>query len=130
LIDEQKLRLAGESRVEIELLQPDAFVVDLATGKDLQAFEERSGLDASVGLDDPNDHVDSFLPALAGGLQHGVGLSNARRRSEETLQPAAVGFRRLDALEQLIGIRTLVHTYENNTTRRRLPGGSRRPPRS
>ena len=65
-------------------------------------------------FDDADHDLGSLLQLLLGGLQHRIGLSDARRHPEENFQLAAGsrGFVALHPRENLIGIRPvhLAHT--------------------
>ena len=98
------------ARVEIELLELDPAVLDDATRQELEADEERAGVVAPVGLDDPDDDVALLVLRLeARGLEHRVRLADAGRRAEEDRELAARRPRLLlaHAREQLVGIRPL-----------------------
>ena len=83
LVDQNDLRPAGDDGVEIHLLEPLSLVLDAPARNDLQAFEQRLGLLAAVGLDDTDDDVIAVLLAGAGLLQHLVGLADAGRGADE-----------------------------------------------
>ena len=75
-------------------------------GRTFESLEERLGLGAPVGFDDPDDDVLPFGLARLGRHEHGVGLADAGGHAEEDLQLAAslpllLG---LDLLEQFVGI--------------------------
>ena len=55
LVEQQQLRLAGEGGVEVELVEGDAAVLDLARRQALQPFGQGRGLRPAVGLH-PADH--------------------------------------------------------------------------
>ena len=55
---------------------------------DLEAFQQRFGLAAAVGLDDADDDVVAVLLAGVGLLQHLVGLADAGRGADENPQLA------------------------------------------
>jgi hypothetical protein len=57
LVEQEKLRLAGQRGVEVELGNGDAAVQDLLARQDLEAVEQRGGLPAAVGLDQADDDV-------------------------------------------------------------------------
>ena len=83
LVDQHDLRPAGEDGVEVHLLERLALVLDAPARNDLEAFEQRLGLLAAVGLDDADDDVVAVLLARAGLLQHLVGLADAGRGTDE-----------------------------------------------
>src|SRR5208283_4007178 len=55
LVDENRLRLADEGGVEVELLERAAAIVDAPPWQDLQPLEERFRLAAPMRLDE-SDH--------------------------------------------------------------------------
>src|SRR5262249_39721844 len=61
LVDDHDLGPAGQDRVEVEVLDEDAPVLDAATGDDLEPVDELGGLGATVGLDVGDDAVDAAL---------------------------------------------------------------------
>ena len=89
-------RAAAERRVEIELLQADALVVDLAFRKLLKPLQQRQGVGSGVSFDIACHNVNAQLLRLMRGLQHGVGLPDPRRIAEKDFQPSflrrTVGF--------------------------------------
>ena len=87
LIHQGELRAARQQRVEVHLLQSAAAVFDLAARHDLEAFEQRLGFPAPVGLHDADDDINAFLEARACGGEHLVGLAHTGRGAEEELQP-------------------------------------------
>ena len=74
LVDQNDLRPAGDDGVEIHLLEPLALVLHAPARNDLEAFEQRLGLLAAVGLDDADDDVVAVLSC-------GRGPAAASRRS-------------------------------------------------
>ena len=86
LVDEDEGRAAGEGRVEVELAERGAAVLDRARRQPLEPGEERLRLGPAVRLDPADDHVDARGLLSARGLQHGVGLADAGGRSEEDLE--------------------------------------------
>ena len=82
-IDQNDLRPAGDDGVEVHFLEPLSLVFHGPARNDFQAFQQRFGLPAAVGLDHADDHVVPVLLAGAGLLQHLVGLAHARRCTHE-----------------------------------------------
>ena len=89
LVDDDQLGLALQRRVDVELLDGPAAIVDDPARQDLEALEQRAGLRAAVGLDQADDDVDALGLEAARAQQHRVGLADAGRGAEEDLQPAA-----------------------------------------
>ena len=89
LVQQEQARLPRERGVEVELLELHPAVLDLPRRQPLEPFGKGGGLGAAVGLDPPDHDVDAFRAPGARGLEHGVGLADARRRAEEDLEPAA-----------------------------------------
>jgi len=106
LVDQHQLRLAGQSRVEVELLQDAVAVAHLLQLELRQARQQRLGLGAAMGLDDADDDVDALLLLDARGRQHGEGLADARRRAEEQLElaPAGLDLFVLEFGQQAVGV--------------------------
>ncbi len=105
-VDENQLRLAGERGVEIELAELAAAILDMRERQHVEAFEQRSGFAAAMRFGDADHHVRAFIGTAPRGLQHRIGLADARRRAEENLQPAPLTlfFVALQLVEQFIRI--------------------------
>ncbi len=105
-VHEDESRLARQRRFEVELAQLRAAVFHEARRQNFESLEERLGLGAPMGFDDPDDDVQPLGLARLGRLEHGVGLADAGRRAEEDFQlPAPLPLLlRLDLLEQFVGI--------------------------
>ncbi len=110
LVDDNQLRLLEQRRLEIELQQRRAAILDFAPGQHVEPQHQRLGVGASMRLDVTDDHVDSLFADLAGRFQHGVRLTHARRGAEKHLELAAglFGLGRFDAGQQGIRIGTFV----------------------
>ena len=111
LVDEEDLRVPLERRVEVELLDGDAPVLDPLAGQDRQAEEQRPGVVAAVGLDHADDDVALLLFELGPGrLEHGVCLSDAGSCAEEDLQLATPGLALLlgHLPKELVGVGPLL----------------------
>ena len=106
LVQQDQLWPPNERRVDIELAQQRAAVLDLARRQALQAVEQRLGLGAAVRLNPADHHVDALGAALLRLLQHRIRLADAGGHAEEHLQHAArlACLGSLDALQQLVGI--------------------------
>lgn len=87
----------GQRRIEIELGELAAPVLEALARQYRQSFEQRLGLLAAMGLDDAHAHRHAFALALVQRLQHRVSLADARTGAEEELEPAA-------PLARLIGL--------------------------
>jgi len=94
-IDQCDLRAALQQRVEVHLLQQTPAIVERELGQNLQIGQLRLGLSAAMGFDYGGDHVHAFGRASLRGLQHCVGLADARGGTEENLEPPAPFFFRL-----------------------------------
>ena len=110
LVDEDEGRVPGQGRVEIELAQGRAAVLDQARRQLLEPGEERLGLGASVRLHPADDHVDAGGPLGARGLQHRVGLADAGGGSEEDLElpTSLAGLFLPNSGQERVGIRAVV----------------------
>ena len=97
LVDQNELRPALEDRVEVHFVEPAALVLDPPPRDDFEPFEQRLGLLAAMRLDDADDDIDAFAPLRLRGLQHFIGLADARRGAEKNLQPAAARLARASA---------------------------------
>ena len=74
LVDERDLRLAGEDRVDVHLLERRAAVLDRSPRDDLEVADLLGGLRPAVGLDEADDDVGRRARA-------GAGPRRASRRS-------------------------------------------------
>ena len=72
-------------------------------GNDLEALEQRLGLLPAMGLDDADDDVVAVLLAGARGLQHFVGLADARCGADENAQLADAAFLAPRCFQQGVG---------------------------
>jgi hypothetical protein len=95
-----------QRRVEVELFDDDTPMVDLATGQELQAEDERAGVEATVGLDHADDDVSLQVPLAARGLEHRVRLADPRRGAEEDdeLAAARASLLGVHPAKELVGI--------------------------
>ena len=89
LIEQQQARLARQRLVEIELAEDLVDVDDRLARDELKAGKQRFRLAPPVRLDQTDDHVAAFRLRRVRRRQHGVGLADARRRTQENLQPSA-----------------------------------------
>ena len=98
-----------EGRLEIELLEHAAAVLDFASRQHLQTFHESRGLGALVRLHDAHHHVDALTRELPRNLQHAVGLAHPGSEAEKHLQRAlrAALFFCLRAAKQCVGVGAL-----------------------
>ena len=114
LVDQCDLRPARDDRVNIHFRQRSALVFDLTARNKFEALHQRLGFLAAVGLDDADDDIIAVFFAGAGGLQHRVGLADARRGADENPQLANTAFLAPSGLQQgfrrrpLIGIAPLL----------------------
>ncbi len=91
-VDEGEARPAVEQRVEVHLLERLPVVHHMPARQDFEAFEQDLGFRAAVGLDHGDDHVGAFAQPGPAGLQHLIGLADARRGAEEDLEPPRLSF--------------------------------------
>ncbi len=112
LVDENQLRFAGKRGVEIELAKLAAAILDHRERQHVEPFEQRSGFAAAMRFGDTDHHVRAFIGTAPRGLQHRIGLADARRRTEENLQPAPLTlfFVALQLVEQFVRIGS-VHAF-------------------
>ena len=89
LVDQDQGRTARERAVQVEFAQGRPPIVDDTRGEHLEPLQKRLGLRTPVGLDVADDHIHASVARLAGGLEHGVRLADARRGAEKHLQLAA-----------------------------------------
>ncbi len=94
LVDQQQLRLARQRRVEVELHQRAAAILDRPARQDLEVRKPRLGLLAAMGLDHADQHLAAVLMPPMGLGEHLVGLADPRRHAEEHFEPTAPRFRR------------------------------------
>jgi hypothetical protein len=90
LVYEQHLGLASERRVEVELLQFSAPVLDEMSRKELEPKYEGGRVVAAVRLYDADDHLFSLVVHLARRGQHGKRLANPWRVPEIDAELGAV----------------------------------------
>jgi len=103
LVDENRLRLAGEGGVEVELLERAAAIIDPPSRQNFQALEERFRLAPPMRLDQTDQDVvaEGFGRARAG--EHCISLAHSGRCAQEDAQPAFAFLAR--KREQRVGIR-------------------------
>ena len=77
-----------ERRVDVELADGVAAVVDHAARQDLESLEESARLGAPVRFDEADDDVDALVLQPTRALQHRVGLTDAGGRADEHFQTA------------------------------------------
>ena len=102
--------MQGQRRVEIELQQLRAAIGDFQPRQHVQAEHQGLRFRPAVRLDVADHDVHALLGHLAAGLEHGVGLADARRRAEEDFQlpPRLLGLFGLHAGQQGVRIGALV----------------------
>ena len=86
LVEDEEPRPARERRVEVELLEDLAPVVEPAARKDGQPHEQRFGLRPPVRLHRTDHHVQPFGKQHVRGLQHAERLPDAGCEAEEDLE--------------------------------------------
>ena len=89
LVDERDLRLARQQRVDVQLLELRAAVVDALPRDDLEVADLVGRLRASVGLDEADDDVLAVVAAAAALVEHGEGLPDAGCGAEVDAERAA-----------------------------------------
>jgi len=78
LVDQRDLRLAGEHRVGVHLLERGAAVRQLLARDDLEPVEQRRGLLPRVRLSERDDDIRPALAAAVPLAKHGVRLPHTR----------------------------------------------------
>ena len=82
LVDQRDLRLAGEHRVDVHLLEERAPVLKALPRDDLEPVDQRGGLRPAVRLGERDDDVGPpFLPPVPLG-EHGKRLAHPGRRPQ------------------------------------------------
>lgn len=90
LVDDHHLGRPRDDRVEVHLLQDAALVDDRATRHHLESGELLLRVPSAVGLDIADDEVGPPVDPAAGLVEHRVGLTDPRRRTEVDPQVAAL----------------------------------------
>ena len=121
LVDDDQLRLALERRVDVELADGVAAVVDHAARQNLESLEESARLGAPVRFDEADDDVDALVLQAARALQHRVGLADAGRGADEHLQstdrfPPRRGQQRVRIGASVVGSGRLRHQLSSLVT--------------
>src|SRR5262249_49953274 len=88
LVDEDEAWTPLERGIEIELAQDSVDVDRRLAGNDLEAFQQRLRLLASVCLDHANDDVYTLLQLGARRLQHLIGLAHPGGCANEDFEAA------------------------------------------
>jgi len=91
LVHERDLRLAGEHRVDVHLLEEGAAVGQPGPGDHLQALDQLGGVLTPVRFHEADDHVGAALGAPVPLAEHGVGLADARGVAEVDPELPRVG---------------------------------------
>ena len=78
-----------QRRIQVELVHDQVAVDDRLARQDLEAFQQRLGLDAAVGLDETDDDVAPFGFRGAGRRKHGIGLAHAGCGAKKYLEFSA-----------------------------------------
>jgi hypothetical protein len=91
-VDQHDLRFTRDDCVEVHFLEPLTAVIDASARNDLQTLEQRFGLLAAVGLDNPDDHVVAVFPPRPRGFQHCIGFADAGGGADENAQLAGATF--------------------------------------
>jgi hypothetical protein len=94
------LRVTGEHRVEVHLLDHQAAVVDAPARHGLEPFEQRRGVGAAMCFDEAEDDVDAAAAQRVCFLEHAIGLSHPGGGPDVDLQSPALGA--LDDLEKVL----------------------------
>ncbi len=82
-VDEDEPWFARECRVDVKLVDDDAAMVFLTTRQELEADDQRGGVEATVRFDDADDDVALQVALTARGFEHDVRLTYARRGPKE-----------------------------------------------
>ena len=89
LVHQGDLRVPGEHRVHVHLLERRPAVLQRGPGHDLQAVQQRTGLRPPVRLGEPHHDVGAAFGPAVPLAEHGVGLAHARRGTQVDPQPPA-----------------------------------------
>ena len=89
LIDQHQLRMAGQHRRHIQLLEIDALVAETLAGNLLQSPGFAGRVLSAVGFQQTDHHIGAFPQRLLALLEHAAGLAHARRHADEHLVAAA-----------------------------------------
>ena len=108
LVEQQQLRPARQRGVEIELAQRGAPILEFPRREPFESFRERRRVGPAVSLHPADHDVAAFLELDPRGLEHRVGLPDARRCTEEDLQASALRLARGQAPQQGVGVGALV----------------------
>jgi len=119
--------MPGQRGVEIKFGQRHAAMFELAAGNFRQTLGERVRFLASVRFDVADDHVAPGGEFAARGLEHGVGLADARRHAEKNLEPSAFlrGLLALKRTQQRIGIGAVAVVHKFILTNPELDSASK-----
>ncbi len=107
-------RMPRERRVEVELAQRDASVLDLERRQGLKPFQQGVCLGALVGLHVAHHQIHARRSLPLRRLEHGVGLTHSRHIAEEDLELAArrTPLLLLQSLQQAVRIRSFGLAHE------------------
>ena len=93
-IHQRNLRTSFEERIEIQLREIRAAVVDGLAGESLDPLQHRLGLAAAMGFDNSGNDIHTLPPEFTRRLEHGIGLAHPRTHAEEDFEFAGFGHRR------------------------------------
>ena len=89
LVDQHQAGMPGQHRVDVHFLEGPVPVGDAAAGHDLEVADSGGGVDAAVGLDDPDYDVAAFGPLGVALIEHGKGLPDAGSGPEKHAKTTA-----------------------------------------
>ena len=88
LVDQRDLRVAGQHRGQVHLLEHRAAVADRGPRDDLQPGQQRRGVHPPVRLGERHHQVGASFLAPVALVEHGVRLAGPGRRGKVDPQPA------------------------------------------
>ncbi|SQE13500.1 hypothetical protein BP312_01351 [Bordetella pertussis] len=109
-VEQQQAGPARHGGLQVEFAQAASLEVERLQGQGRQRIEQRGGVGAAVGFDQPRHDIHALRGLGARRGQHGIGLAYAGAGAEVDAQPPApgVGLRLLQGLEQAVGVEAVV----------------------
>jgi len=121
-INQNQVGMARQCCINIKFLLRGAPVFHLPPGQDFQPGQQGFGLDAPVRLHDAHNHVNPFVAAQTGSIQHAVGFAYPGCCPKEDFQfaPFRLPVLCLNTGQQHIGIGSLVIGHGVRSSRARF----------
>ena len=91
LVDQYDGGFAGLRRIEIELLERDAFMGDIHHRDDRKSAKQLFRFRPAVGFNYTGNHIDAVFQLCLRSGKHGIGLPRARAAAEKNFQSSTVG---------------------------------------